>query len=229
MPNLNEYLGGIVSSITSARAICDLQTVGLAKEYAEHSLLKHFSVPRMRIEDVEMTIPIAIDNIEYMAKDKYTELDNRKHNAIIYRKLLESSGMPRFNEEFSKELMASIAKSTSELDQKWRIEKDSESIKKVSENLVLLFLGLIKKYTLKTKKIDEKLLREEIAALLSTENTASDAATIGNLNIIIEASKLRELKPESLIYIKMKIREDGMEWAVSENNKGEIESRLLPE
>ena len=61
MIKLNDYLGSIVASFTNAKIMSDLQTVKLAEEYAKHDYLKHFSIPRMRIDDVEMTIPIALD------------------------------------------------------------------------------------------------------------------------------------------------------------------------
>ena len=53
------------------------------------------------------------------------------------------------------------------------------------------------------------------------------AYNLGNSSA--EANKLRELKSENLIFIKLKISENGMEWSRSENAKGEIESKLLPE
>ena len=59
MPTLNEYLGGIFSSITDARVMADVQTVQVAEQYARHDLLKHFAVPRMRIGDIELTKPVA--------------------------------------------------------------------------------------------------------------------------------------------------------------------------
>jgi hypothetical protein len=47
--------------------------------------------------------------------------------------------------------------------------------------------------------------------------------------VIVEAHKLREQKPENMIYIKLKISEEGMEWNKAENQEGKIESKLLPE
>ena len=60
MAKLNEYLGSVISSLTNARVMADLQTVKVAEEYAKHDLLQHFSVPRMRVDD-ELTIPIALE------------------------------------------------------------------------------------------------------------------------------------------------------------------------
>lgn len=58
MPKLNEYLGGIVSEIANSRKMADLQTLQIAKEYAQDEMLKNFSIPRMKIGTVDLTIPL---------------------------------------------------------------------------------------------------------------------------------------------------------------------------
>ena len=64
MITLKDYIGNIYKEITKARVQSDIETVEVAKEYAKHNLLKHFSVPNMRMKNVEITVPIAIDNPE---------------------------------------------------------------------------------------------------------------------------------------------------------------------
>ncbi len=92
MPKLNEYLGGLVSEIVSARKMADLQTVQTAKEYAQDDLLKHFSVPRMKVSSVDLTVPFAhagasakmsfkefiYDEITSVAKTDYDSSDTKK-------------------------------------------------------------------------------------------------------------------------------------------------------
>ena len=50
-----------------------------------------------------------------------------------------------------------------------------------------------------------------------------------SVQVTVEAAKLREIKPENIIIIKMKISEEGMEWIKMENNDGEVVSKLVPE
>jgi hypothetical protein len=45
----------------------------------------------------------------------------------------------------------------------------------------------------------------------------------------VESDKLREVKPENVIMIKMTLSEQGMEWIKMENNKGEVINKLMPE
>jgi len=60
MVKLNEYLGGIASSITEARMIFDLKSLEIAEKFSKHDLLKHFSIPKFRAQSVELIIPITV-------------------------------------------------------------------------------------------------------------------------------------------------------------------------
>ena len=52
---------------------------------------------------------------------------------------------------------------------------------------------------------------------------------LDDLHVIVEADRLREIKPENIITIKMTISEQGMEWINMEDRDGEIVNKLLPE
>lgn len=234
MPKLNDYIGSLVSSITNARVMSDIQTVKVAEEYAKHNLLKHFSIPRMRIDDIEMTIPIALDELNEKTETEYEPIDNTKFNAIVYKELVNNLGLTKLPSEVSQTLRTKIAKQTQLLEQEIRISNNLSSLKYYCKDLTLLILDLESKL-LKPKadikrKVDIDAMPQYLEKILSQEiKISSQKKTIEDLNVIVEAHKLREQKPENIIYIKLKISEDGMEWNRTENSEGEIESKLLPE
>lgn len=49
------------------------------------------------------------------------------------------------------------------------------------------------------------------------------------IKIVAEASKLKDISEKSIFHIKMNIIEDGMEWAIYQNQEGEVETKLIPE
>lgn len=65
MADLSEYLGHILCEITRARVMADAEAVRIAREYAADAsgLLRHFPVPRMRLPQVEMTVPVVVSKI----------------------------------------------------------------------------------------------------------------------------------------------------------------------
>ena len=234
MPKLSEYIGSLVSSITNARMMSDIQTVKVAEEYAKHHLLKLFSVPRMRIDDVEITIPIALDEIEEKTETVYEPIDNKKFNSIAYNELVNSLGLTKLPSELSLKLRSEIAKQTQTLEQNIRITKDLTPLKNYSRELTSKILDIEKKSPGikgdQKRKINIEVLPAYLEKKLSKEiKTATQSKAIDNLNVIVEANKLREQKPENIIYIKLKITEDGMEWNRTETSDGEIETKLLPE
>jgi hypothetical protein len=234
MIKLNEYLGSIVASFTNAKIMSDLQTVKLAEEYAKHDYLKHFSIPRMRIDDVEMTIPIALEEIAVTTKPLIINFDIAKINTLVYLTLMEKFGISKISKEASKMAQAEIAKQVPVLEKQIKLANSHAPVRVFSKEMVLFFMKIIEKYVLLDKETlarvnSESIILDLMNALTKEIEIKTENEALANLNVIVEANKLRELKAETLIYIKLKISENGMEWSRSENGKGEIESKLLPE
>ncbi|MEM0577629.1 hypothetical protein [Flavobacterium polysaccharolyticum] len=234
MIKLNDYLGSIVASFTNAKIMSDLQTVKLAEEYAKHDYLKYFSIPRMRIDDVEMTIPIALDEIENISKPPVIGFDSIKINTLVYSFLLEKLGVLKITKEPSRLLQTETAKQVGVLEKQIKLTNSHDPVSGFSKEIVVYYLKTIEKYALINKealaKINIDLIIKDLITVLTREITITkEVEALANLNIVVEANKLRELKSENLIFIKLKISENGMEWSRSENANGEIESKLLPE
>nr|WP_315175947.1 hypothetical protein [uncultured Flavobacterium sp.] len=234
MIKLNDYLGSIVASFTNAKIMSDLQTVKLAEEYAKHDYLKHFSIPRMRIDDVEMTIPIALDEIENISKPPVIGFDSIKINTLVYSFLLEKFGVLKITKEPTKLLQTETARQVGVLEKQIKLANSHDPVSGFSKEIVVYYLKTIEKYALINKealaKINIDLIIKDLITVLTREITITkEVEALANLNIVVEANKLRELKSENLIFIKLKISENGMEWSRSENANGEIESKLLPE
>ena len=65
MNDLGETLGHILCEITRARMAADREAVRIAKNYAEDpdGLLRHFPIPRMRMPNIEITLPVIVGQI----------------------------------------------------------------------------------------------------------------------------------------------------------------------
>lgn len=58
---LGDYLGQLLAAITNARLQADLESARIAQLYAGHPLLRHMPVPRFRMPDVTLDLPLAIE------------------------------------------------------------------------------------------------------------------------------------------------------------------------
>lgn len=71
MADLSEYLGHLLCEVTRARVMADAEAVRTAARYLGDgsSLLRHFPVPRMRLPELEITVPVVVNEVP----DGYTE------------------------------------------------------------------------------------------------------------------------------------------------------------
>lgn len=232
MPKLNEYLGSVISSLTNARVMADLQTVKVAEEYAKHDLLQHFSVPRMRVDDVELTIPIALESTQQKLSTHVDTIDNTEFNKNLYKEVTRGLGLASLPRAASSEIRSLLAENTHQLEKKVNLEKTTESVNGFSHEITEKILTLNEKYGLADKEItiDKEIFKRNISQLAEKQiNTNQSATAIENLQVIAESHLLKEQKPESIIYIKMKISEDGMEWQKMDDGNGKTTQKLLPE
>jgi len=223
MVNLNEYLGGIATSIAEARLMSDLKSLEIAEKFAKHDLLKHFSIPRFKAQNIELTIPVAIGELEKNYEKEYQPIDNIEFNSQTYSILKDASKTTSFDRKTSISIRSVIAKETDELEKNIKsTENKAPSLKYFSETVAEMFLS-ISKENLDFKSLVNKLTTELKPSIKSKKLVTQ------NTKVIVEAHKLNEIKPENIVQIKMTLNEEGMEWHTSENESGERETKLLPE
>ena len=114
MPYLGDFLGHLTSEITLARVQADLETARVAELYATHPLLKHMPVPRFRLPTVNVTVPVAIQQMDE-AKDGASPRGDL--NAASVRKEY-LSGMARALEQQNVTLTAAARRQLEEVVEK---------------------------------------------------------------------------------------------------------------
>ena len=224
---LNKYIGAIVSQITESRAEADYTAAQIAKVYANDSLLKNFAIPRFRAPEVEITIPVALDSIEEKPSPIKDFIDNKDFNSRTYQTLKEVSKKESFDRKTSVSLQKLIANESAVLELNLKAGQDQErSLTIFSKNVSQHFAKVLNQDDSKLiKKTKEKLLtnlRNEISEVNKTKE-------LGITNVIVEAAKLREIDPRTMIQIKVKLNEEGLEWHKEEDESGNEKSMLLPE
>ena len=239
MAKLSDFLGGLVSSICDARVKSDIQSVKIAEEYSRDNLLQHFAVPRMRVDKVELNIPVAIDTLFEKMQEIYEPIDSNRFSAKTYQLILKSLEVTTLSKEHLDTLNTTIAENIKLLELKIRVDQIESGLKEVSQNIASKVVGLVnaiyeeserRKLTkLQLSNLKKALVLELQSALKNEIILKSETKVLESLQVIVEADKLREVKPENIIMIKMTISEQGMEWVKMENNKGEVITKLMPE
>jgi hypothetical protein len=232
MAKLSDFLGRLVSSISDARVNSDMQSVEIAKEYANDELLKHFAVPRMRIDKVEINIPVAIDKLSEGNQEVYKLIDNKRFSSTAYRIIVQI--FERFDLDKllynlpSKELENFIAEQTKLLETNILVDDALNEFSKIILEKIISYSDAKSKRLIKANfsELEYNITNELRSTLIKNQ---SENKVLESLQVIVEADKLREIKPENIIMIKFTLSEQGMEWIKIEDKDGNFSSKLMPE
>ncbi|MBA6293280.1 hypothetical protein H4J58_12050 [Colwellia sp. MB3u-70] len=244
MPTLKDYLGSLLRDLNHARVIADVETAHIAKMYAEDNLLKHFSIPRMKIQETELTIPIAIDELDSSVEKDYQPIDNKLFYAKTYAEIKNVFKVSSFNRDISTALRKAIYSHIDALEKsiksgagiKVSLDGFSETVSDLALETIIsdkkgrvFFDEVLKSHNINDDQVKEMLVANLTKYLQAEIKPREMAGKIENAQVTVESDKLKDKRPESLLYIKMKITEESMEWQTMEDADGNIVAKLMVE
>ncbi|MBA6328210.1 hypothetical protein H4J46_09710 [Colwellia sp. MB02u-6] len=244
MPTLKDYLGSLLRDLNHARVIADLETANIAKMYAEDNLLKHFSIPRMKIQETELTIPVAIDELDSSVEIDYQPIDNKLFYAKTYAEIKNVFKVSSFNRDISTALKKAIYSHIDALEKliksgadiKVSLDGFSETVSDLALETIIsdkkgrvVFDAILKSHNIDDDQVKELLVANLTKYLQAEIKPREMAGKIENAQVTVESDKLKDKRPESLLYIKMKITEESMEWQTMEDADGNVVAKLMVE
>jgi hypothetical protein len=239
MADLKLFLGELVSGISNSRIHSDLQTIRIAEAYAKDKMLQNFAVPRMRIDQVRAKIPIAIQEAQTKSVQTYRSLDVERVSMGVNELVMKSLEKYKIPKDKSQMMISFIKYKTSAISKQLSSEKNDALVKgfveEINKDLTIHIpiwykesnkRGVTEARIVANQKIFEKeatdYLRKEVDSAEFTES-------ISSLEVIVEASKLREISPENIIMLDVTITEQGMEMIKMEDANGDEVTKLMPE
>lgn len=239
MATLQAYLSGILNEISEARASSDYKSAQIADGYLKDKILKAYSVPRMRINSVEIDAPIAIDSVEeanlinhnvdidVTTDEVYVNLCKDFSLTQTDISTLKSSGVEA---TIKGQISTNLANLFVSEEGKSTTKDDSTSVINKISACASLIVTNFKNTVEKSITLDSTVSVDDITQNLTKQLCdVFIAKDLTEIKIVAEASKLKDISEKSIFHIKMNIIEDGMEWAISQNQKGEVEAKLIPE
>lgn len=225
MITLKDYVGNIYKEITKARVQSDIETVEVAKEYAKHDLLKHFSVPNMKMKTVEITIPVAIDSPEVKLGSIN---DTTAINSIMKATsdiVKETEGKKTIDRTNSLKLKTLNKQNINLLkDAKGKVNVENSKLKSFLNKTTVSSFKLLKPQLGNLTQLQFKQL---LHTKTQKEIAKKNSAELERIPVIIETNRLRDVKSrESLMNIKIVIEEDTMEWMREVDDEGNDTSFL---
>lgn len=240
MPLLKDYLGSLVSGVNQARAMADLESAKIAEAYASSPLLKHFSVPRFKASNIELDIPVAIDELEEVEEANYQPIDNKSFNSFAYNTLKDAVKETRFDRKTSEVLRREISQATQDLEKRLKAKEDiTKSLHHYANGIADFYIKNSKTVNLESDNHAEatalnegdkhKIVRMLNARLIDKIKAPKRSVDMDNTKVLVQAHQLKGIPENSIVRIKMTLVEDGMEWQTIEKDNGEVVNKLLPE
>jgi hypothetical protein len=224
MSELQDVIGAVVAGLARARRIADEESARLAESYRAEPLLEGLTVPRVRVPDMVVDLPILIE--EHVAPTEAVPspredvlrglLDTVKEFGLGQRIDLPPALLSEWKGQLATEL--------GRLDPaRW----SRASVARAALDALIaarrLQPGFV--WTEREARLVE-LEVERIAARLALKREA----TPGGLRVSVVSGVIKDRgTPETVTRIRLSLREEGLEWTRVEDAEGGSRARLTPE
>ena len=232
MPNLGDFLGHMMSEITIARMHADLESLRIAELYANHELLRNMPVPRFRLPDVSLDVPVVINEMDDTTPGKPTrggvDFETIRKSFDKSLALVIKNKRIRLKPEQRKNLNQVIDKAIESIEQPLEVDVDTNRIadllsRVATKSLTEILAPRDKAGTKRIKDFSKELKAGVRIALIKTRTPPP------RLSVLVTTSEIREAGPDEVItHLRLKISEESMEWTTIDTD-GEMKERLIPE
>lgn len=217
MPKLGDYIGHLLSEITIARMHADLEAVRVAELYAGHPLLRYMPVPRFRMPNVEMDVPIVVKALEPSDDDSpygnppVAEMrkvfDGVLTSILTKEKITLSAAVQKKLKTILDERVVALSGPT-------EIEIDMNRVSLDFSVNAMKALGEVIKPEKRAefeKRLKDSLLIESIKICRPPTR----------LIVLVTTAEIREAGPNEVItHLRLKISEEAFEWTTIESDEG---------
>ncbi len=227
MTDLGHVLGTLLASLAKARHIADLQTAEIAEEYRENPLLEGLSVPRIRVPELRIELPLLIEGEAEGSPGRLhdPEYIARKAVSAIHEELNADDLRLQTNirQQLLKELSAGLTRKA-----KPHATVTKETVARQAEHIarqVLLSTPL-------AEQLSEETLRAILAAVRRRIHETAEIAPPQSPGIKVNTIS-NEIKdhasPAVVARLTLAMREEGLEWEITRSDDGTTRRRLGPE
>ncbi|MTI81113.1 MAG: hypothetical protein FH758_09530 [Firmicutes bacterium] len=223
--SLGSVIGLLMSEVIKARRIADEQTAALAEYYKENPLLEGLSVPRIRVPELTMDIPMLIE--DYLMGESGCLADIK---TIIgkSKKQLKSS-FNKLNIEVDQSLYLHFEK---KMYRQLKVLRKSdlpvmeESVARIAQDALAYALDRIE-ITLEPthRNAIMKALRRKVSAVCIVRKQGPDSVLVN----IITADVKGKASKDNMARLKITLGEEGLAWSVRSGESGGLEYTLEPE
>lgn len=220
MAYIGDYLGQLMAEVTMARMQADIEAIRIAEIYASHPLLKNMPVPRFRLPEVEIDVPVVIKNMEEPKPNDNPRgtpkiSDMKESFNVVLTRILKEENI-KVTAEQRRKIDASISK---EAELIIRPSEVAVTVNEVADKFSLITAKALKEAGVLTAS-NQRLISSKLSATSRLEFQTLRVAPV-RLNALVNTSEVKEAGPkENITVLRLKIREEAYEWVSVDTEEG---------
>ncbi len=230
MADLGEVIGSFLVSLVHARRKADEETAAVAEYYKQHPLLEGMSLPRIRIPEISIDMPLTIDALDD-GEDAEVNNPSTISRSLIQelRQLKQDEDKAGMSPEFDRVFNRTLLQQLSRLQQGQKTKSQTVSREAVARAVDNAINTAIKKDGTKLTPEAKKDLQSHMR-MRATEISLKKMPKPASIGATFTSSDIKEKSsPTSSIRLKLTLREEGLEWSKAENDDGTVRHTLQPE
>lgn len=224
MTDVGEIIGSLMTGLINARRVADEHTAALAEHYKDNPLLEGLSIPRIRIPELTVDMPILLEEFEEARHVEMKAPDAIANDVLANVKTTISGMNVDVDDRFYNELEKDILDDLHAIKEKGHV---------VRESVIRSVQDVLSK-NIKSKNIElslsnnETLNKEMRKKIYSSCIVKESKPTLIKANAITADVK-EKASPNNVVRIKITLKEEGLEWTSQVNDSGQLTSTLQPE
>ncbi|MGB9940639.1 hypothetical protein [Methanosarcina sp.] len=225
MADLGSLLGSLMSGLISARRMADEQTAALAEYYKSIPLLEGLSVPRIRIPELTIDMPMLIEKHvegedgEMEDPIKLTDVALEQLKTTLSKNDIKIN--PTFHEAFVNEV-----KDRLELEKQTGAPVMKETIVRSVQDA---FAATLTKTKTTLTAVDQTAISRDLRGKISKEGIARERVPSSIVANIVTADVKEHASSTNVVRLRITLKEEGLEWTTRASEAGGVTSTLQPE
>jgi hypothetical protein len=233
MPYLDEIVGSFLSSLAHARKIADEETAAIAEYYKTQPLLEGMTVPRVRVPELILDLPLLVESYEEGEPGIPNEPGKIKETVITTFDTIiaeEKIDLPEgFKAKFEKNLDDNLKRVLKDIDlSKQRCLR--ELLAKEVESSFLKTYGSFRPRIKDPRALEKRKLIVSRVRDTAFNNALKSEGKSPVIKVNVVTSEIKELSNEkNITRLKLVLKEEGLEWSEFEKPDGTAVKKLTPE
>lgn len=225
MAELGDVIGALMSGLLRARYIADEQTAALAEHYKANPLLEGLSVPRIRVPELTIDLPILIEAYQEGEAGQMAPSDVIAQESLTQLKNTLTKTKTKLPAGFLTGLSTALKKRLELAKQ----EKTGVSKETAVRTVQSTIAEALKSANVTLANADKEALARDIRNRVAAVSLTKAPVSPKIVSIVRTADVKEQASSANVVRLKLTLKEEGLEWTTQTSESGGVVRTLEPE